>query len=254
MMSNGHAERSVCQRSYGGDFGDNLGKALVNMTANRIMGALQHEIGDLTKKGGIFDEGGAAHVVLHSIVGCASAQATGSSCEAGAAAAAAQALYAGVQDGREGSGAALTPAERAASDNLHIQTAGLLGGIAAALAGDGFEDFSLGQSIAQSGFENNYLWHEEALRLAYLTKQAEACGESMTPDCQAIRLEIASIKQTDADRDARYEAACGANSSTISCLQEHNRLSELAFGEPHLTSVIWSAIVSAYFSGHDRKD
>jgi len=28
----------------------------------------------------------------------------------------------------------------------------------------------------------------------------------------------------------------------------------LAFGEPHLTSVIWSAIVSAYFSGHDRKD
>jgi hypothetical protein len=92
-------------------------------------------------------EGSIGHVLTHAVVGCAAAEAQGGSCQTGAAAGAASAIYAGQLDGSSSGAASNDMAE-------------LLSGLAAAVVSSGdAEAVSIAAGIGRSGFVNNRQLH-----------------------------------------------------------------------------------------------
>ena len=83
-------------------------------------------------------------------------------------------------------------------------------------------NLQLGQNIAQSGFTNNYLHHEEELRRQYLLQQLENCESSDTSaSCKAkntaIQIEINELDARDKERNKALLACNGERS--IECAQ-----------------------------------
>ena len=159
-------------------------------------------------------------LTLQLSMGCATAEATGSSCGAGAAAGAVQALYAGTQDGTADN-ENISLQERRIQDALNTEIAGLLGGLAAIIAGGDLEDFYTGQSIAQSGFQNNYLTHqqeeeykekkkelEEELEALLTNGEGDTCRTGDVAGCSAYaqkQSEIRRLRTSLSDLDTEYQ-------------------------------------------------
>ncbi len=162
---------------YGSDFWDGFKNGVINNTVDLVSAAFQHEIGDLAANNTFgVNEGNVVHAALHGIIGCATAEAAGESCAAGAAAGAVQALYAGTQGGLGRTSGA-----------INTEIAGLLGGLAAVIAGGDIDDFYTGQKIAQSGFENNYLTHVQRRQMeAELAALRERCDGTNCPNLHAL--------------------------------------------------------------------
>ncbi|KZL25876.1 hypothetical protein PsWM33_01607 [Pseudovibrio sp. WM33] len=153
---------------YGTDFLEGFSSSMINTIVNLAMADVQFEIGELGE--GIDNwEGSFGHALLHGLTGCAAAEATGASCAAGAAAAVAQSIYAGAQD----SNLSQEEQKRALARSKFI---GALAGFV--FSGGDPANVSIAAAIAQSGFENNYLSHQNLDDLSSaLAALKEQCGE-----------------------------------------------------------------------------
>ncbi|MCF2869438.1 DUF637 domain-containing protein [Octadecabacter sp. G9-8] len=154
---------------YGTDFGAGFVTAVTSSTVSLGLADIQSGIGDIFEDGANGGEGSLAHVTLHAVSGCLAAEAQGADCAAGAAGAMAQAIYAGTMDA-----SGVTQEER----SQLAANAELYGALASFLVsnGDG-ENVTVGAAIAISGFENNYLKHDEWTQ--YITA-LDRCGEDQS--------------------------------------------------------------------------
>ncbi|MHA3914408.1 DUF637 domain-containing protein [Halovulum sp. GXIMD14793] len=110
-----------------------------------LLADVQSEIGKGVIRGA-YEEGDFTHVALHAAVGCVAAELTDASCGAGAAGAAAQAVYGGLVD----------PLDAFFNQQDHTNHAELLSAIAGyAASGGDAENVNSAASIGRSGFENN---------------------------------------------------------------------------------------------------
>lgn len=198
---------------YGTDFGDNFVRSYASHVVMAATADLQTGIGDWAEKHG--GEGSVGHVLMHAGVGCLASELLRGKCGAGAAAAAASALYAGTLKGRTG-------------DDVE-KSAELIGGLAAALASGGDTRIAgIAAAIGKSAFENNYLIHAELE--AYLAARA-ACGSDR-----------ACLEQNQRDYDKLLAARLAdfincVDSGDITCLNSH--LQEIWRAQPlahHISS------------------
>ncbi|WP_224825200.1 DUF637 domain-containing protein [Cognatishimia sp. MH4019] len=166
---------------HGTDFSNGLSDTLLKTVVNLTLADAQFEIGELH-----LPEGSAQHALLHGLAGCAAASAQGGSCAAGAAGGIAQSLYAGTLE-------ELTADQR----NIALARSELIGAVAGfAFSGGNEVNVAIAAAVAQSGFKNNYLTHDQ---WGDLIADLEACGTDR--DCQEQRLKRAntrSISQNDA--------------------------------------------------------
>ncbi|WP_208860670.1 hemagglutinin repeat-containing protein [Pseudovibrio ascidiaceicola] len=205
LISNG-----LSSAVYGTDFMEGFSSSMINTIVNLAMADVQFEIGSLGE--GIDNwEGSLPHMLLHGLTGCAAAEATGANCAAGAAAAVAQSIYAGAQDNN----LSQEEQKRALARSKFI---GALAGFA--FSGGDPANVSIAAAIAQSGFENNYLSHQNIDDLSSaLASLKEQCGEdgSACSDYQA-RLDtiLTSFMLISRVNNKRL-----ANCATRECINDH---------------------------------
>ncbi|MDX8350525.1 filamentous hemagglutinin N-terminal domain-containing protein [Cognatiyoonia sp. IB215446] len=191
------------------DFLDAFGSSLESAAINLAMADLQQGIGDGVEAG-FFEEGDFEHALLHGVVGCAAGEALGGSCGSGAAAGIAQSVFAGIAkdfapDETDGESYAAWRASFTNRAELVGATAGFLtsGGVA--------ENVSGGGSIAKSGFLNNYLYHDEAVRRQAANERLWACqssGECSAEEIAQLWDTIQELNALDAERDRQFKMAC----------------------------------------------
>ena len=207
---------------YGGEFGDNFKGAFTSTFVNLAQADLQSLIGDRYNGANTLvngGEGSIGHVLEHAFAGCITGAALGGSCEASAAAAAISALHAGAVD----------PQQALRKSGEAIALAELFGGLAAAIVSGGDTNATMiASGIAGSAFENNYLFHEEALERAQLRNQLQECSEATctASEIQEINARLAQLDAIDQARDDALRDACNANPQGATCLA---RIKELAY-------------------------
>ncbi|SDR45004.1 filamentous hemagglutinin N-terminal domain-containing protein [Pseudovibrio sp. Tun.PSC04-5.I4] len=201
LISNG-----LSSAVYGTDFTSQFGASMLRTVVNLAMADVQFEIGELG-----LEEGSLPHMLLHGMTGCAAAEATGASCAAGAAAAVAQSIYAGGQDDT------LTQEEQKRA----LARAKFIGALAGyAFSGGDPVNVSIGAVIAQSGFKNNYLSHNNLDEMsAALAALKEECGEdgNTCSDYEARLDTILTSYMVISDGNNKRLASC----TTRECINEH---------------------------------
>ena len=140
--------------AHGGDFGDAFKGSFINSVVALGLADAQTGIGTIFQGGANGGEGSLGHVMLHGFAGCVAAEAQGADCRAGAAGGIAQAVYAGGLEGNT-----LTDEQQRTRAELIGAAAGWL------FSGGEAENVSTAASVALSGFQNNYLSHNQVLRL-----------------------------------------------------------------------------------------
>ena len=190
-------------------------RSLASTVVNLASQDFQHLIGDIGE--GIENwEGSAAHMALHSLVGCVTNLGLGGNCAAGAISGIIQSIYAG----------AIAPSEPQEEDfasnedyhkaykawqQEHLATVAFLGSLGGYFfsGGEAINVNNAG-SIAQSGLLNNYLTHAQ---LEALSRDLQLCnGDETCEKNVAIKYKELSDINTAAMK------ACGLNSS---CFAKH---------------------------------
>ena len=198
--------QSLTTAVYGGEFGDNFKSAFTSTVVNLAQADLQSLIGDrhtgenAQVNGG---EGSVGHVFEHALLGCLAGSALGSTCEAGAVAAAASALYAGAVD----------PAQAQRDQSQFIANATLLGGLAAAFASGGDTNATMiASGVAGSAFANNYLTHADQ---AALIQEIKDCEEREGGTCSTASQIIEKYKEISEKRDYELSILCGTDTTCV---------------------------------------
>lgn len=160
------------------------------------MGVVQFGIGNLGT-GNASWEGSLPHILLHGGVGCVAILALNGNCASGFFAGASQAVLAGSGLSNEQK-AALAP---------------LVGAAGAFLWADGQAiNVSFGSTIAQSGFANNYLTHEEAVERANVEAALRECQKSgstcTAADISNLGTALEYWVELDKIRDTLLVSAC----------------------------------------------
>lgn len=201
---------------YGTDFGTGFTKELLNAVVSLAMADVQGAIGDLGLRLG-FEDGSLPSMLLHGAVGCAAASATGDACAAGAAGAMAQSLYAGYVKAQSTAPEPIEYATRQAYQKAYnvwnqnqAKHVALVGAAAGYIFSEGKgSNVSAAAAIARSGFENNYLTHEQITSFSTALKACEndaVCKRKVTEEYLTK-----SWENDDALRACKTEA----------CLKEH---------------------------------
>ncbi|MCB5205461.1 DUF637 domain-containing protein, partial [Neorhizobium sp. T786] len=181
---------------YDTDFGSAFSAALIKTVVNLAMADIQFAIGDR-----YLGEGTPQHMLLHGLVGCAVAQASGGDCAAGAAGAVAQSIYAAYLQNYGG----------VADEKRALANAEFIGALVGFMfSGGKAENVELAATIARSGLENNYLSHSE---LALLEAELKECLLQGS-DCTQVIAEYRALSEA---HDAEF-AACGNDTA---CVQMH---------------------------------
>ncbi|EJM86718.1 DUF637 domain-containing protein, partial [Pseudomonas sp. GM67] len=174
---------SISTAIGGGNFGDNLGAALVGEAGNVAMATGFNWIGDTIK----FPEGSLEKTVAHALMGGLLSKATGGDFATGAAAA-------GLNEALTNQLVSLADG----NDQLHVMMSQLTGLLAAA-AVDG--DLQQGSDIAKNATQYNWLLHKE---VTAADKARAACGSGS--GAQACRDNITrAISALDAERQRDME-------------------------------------------------
>ncbi len=203
---------------YDTDFSDSFSNALLSTIVNLVIADVQFEIGDWTEE---FDwgEGSFEHAMLHGLAGCATAQAQGADCAAGAAGGIAQSLYAGQVENEPEPGTSehqQWQMEQAALASMW----GALGGYL--FSGGEAANVSIASSIAQSGFINNYLSHTQWEEM--VAELADCEGEEACKEAVYQKYETISLQQQEAfsqcivagdDCSAHIEAFAGVTENAL---------------------------------------
>ncbi|MGR4869676.1 filamentous hemagglutinin N-terminal domain-containing protein [Variovorax sp. LARHSF232] len=184
----------------GGNLGDSLKDALTAALINSLAATAANGIGDLTEAGTLDKF---TNKLAHLIAGCAAgtAKSGGDGCAPGAIGAAVGELVG--EAGRD------NPNLNA---NYTVYMAGLLGGLAAAVAGGDTEQVGLANWSGSNAAANNALGHSSKDLMA----KARDCAANPTAACTA---QIEAQAQADDKKfQARFDAACtGASASFASC-------------------------------------
>ncbi|WP_223435058.1 MULTISPECIES: DUF637 domain-containing protein [unclassified Pseudomonas] len=208
---------SISTAIGGGNFGDNLGAALVGEAGNVAMATGFNWIGDTIK----FPEGSLEKTVAHALMGGLLSKATGGDFATGAAAA-------GLNEALTNQLVSLADG----NDQLHVMMSQLTGLLAAA-AVDG--DLQQGSDIAKNATQYNWLLHKE---VTAADKARAACGSGI--GAQACRDNITrAISALDAERQRDMEEF--GRQIQLRGLQEGWTLDEI------------NAAKASYFSGVDTK-
>ncbi|GAB3544862.1 hypothetical protein GCM10027343_20650 [Noviherbaspirillum agri] len=189
----GVAKAVINTAVYGGSLEDNLKSNL--LTAFIDTGAAQgaHAIGDMALDN-------LTNKIAHAMAGCAAGAATAGSegCSAGALGAAMGEIAAEGYGVREDT----------------VQFAGMISGIAAAVAGLDAEQINVASQLGANAAANNYLKHAEARRRSKLMDARGTCKDATA--CETIQSQIDELNKLDAWRNEQLKLAC-ANPSSTAC-------------------------------------
>ncbi|EJM09082.1 putative hemagglutinin (DUF637), partial [Pseudomonas sp. GM18] len=174
---------SISTAIGGGNFGDNLGAALLGEAGNVAMATGFNWIGDITIK---FPEGSLEKVVAHALMGGLLSKAMGGDFATGAVAA-------GLNEAMMNQLISLANG----NDQLQVMMSQLTGLVAAA-AVDG--DLQHGASIAGNATTYNYLYHREVKEML-----AEMDSKETEEEKRAVRDRYAAL---DSQREAEREELC----------------------------------------------
>jgi hypothetical protein len=182
---------------------DNLGRTFLVTT---VMEVAQFGIGELGNGQNGTWEGSLGHILLHGGAGCIAIELLDGNCASGFFAGASQGVLAGSN---------LTDEQKAELVSIVGSTAGFLWADGQAVG------VNFGGVIAQSGFLNNYLTHEEALQRANAEELYRVCLQQGSACSQARRAElqnaIAYFNQLDDVRDLILAQSC-QNGASINCI------------------------------------
>ncbi|HMQ40146.1 MAG TPA: filamentous hemagglutinin N-terminal domain-containing protein [Paracoccus sp. (in: a-proteobacteria)] len=190
---------------YGGDLEDNILNSLQASSIRILMAEGQGWIGDVKS-----DEGSLDGMLLHGIVGCAAAEASGSNCAGGFVSAAATEYVTGVLHASNGADGYVLTAETMVRIVNPI--------LAGLTSGGDVAQFETNLGINNSKVDNNYLDKEQRERAEELIRLVNSyeCGAGPGPRparCAEARAELQELQRASADNTLKMLEVCRAGPS-----------------------------------------
>ncbi len=191
---------------YGRDFFDGFDQLGRTFLTTETMGVIQFGIGEIGNGMDHQWEGSLPHMLLHGGLGCVTMEVMDGNCASGFFAGVSQSVLVGSN----------------LSDEQKAKLINLVGSAGAFLFADGQAiNVSFGGTIAQSGLANNYLSHTEAaLRAAARVKlkQCTTDNNCTASEVAEYRKLVATLDDSDKDRDEELMTACSSNQSSAACV------------------------------------